>query len=493
MQASISPKKYIETRIRNLPIYKCFVNADWETSSMANVIVMRQHVNGNVSGGIYLVDLLCLGVKKTIWFFNEDESETMARFEDGGSLKLETIDYALAHNIIYAGHDFAMDYGIQPHPEFTTSRFVLEEDDDTIPLVDVQTGYGEDGIPHLMANQHGQYADALLKLKKNAGEGNYLYTVDLDDTENYHDFDKNAELQDDAGDEGLEDDMQDNGLEENIDALTDFSNFEEEETRALSDFPDGELTLENVQEVLTADLADEDKVGERNTMDKMICLTEMMLRILPDNFYAEQQEWADAEWDELKNTAELPNGITNDEFEEWKKIIESGNTSNEENDDDESVMQQLSGEMATKFSHNPFVTTMLIADSIFSEDGKAKDLLALWQPQHGHLPLFQLLMAFCELLKNEPNESSINITGNNIGDAFPAVEHFNELEFALFHALKCIENCRLQMLPKAVQHYYLAAATGIVHILFMPMMDELLPLLQAKALEQFTDKDCETD
>ena len=53
----------IRTRARSLPIDRCFVSSDWEESKSANVIVTRKHVNGNITYGIYLVDLLLLGVQ----------------------------------------------------------------------------------------------------------------------------------------------------------------------------------------------------------------------------------------------------------------------------------------------------------------------------------------------------------------------------------------------------------------------------------------------
>ena len=67
----LSPKKYIETKVRNLPIYKCLVNKDWDEARIAEIIVMRKHANGNVTAGVYLVDLLCLGIKDTFFFFNQ--------------------------------------------------------------------------------------------------------------------------------------------------------------------------------------------------------------------------------------------------------------------------------------------------------------------------------------------------------------------------------------------------------------------------------------
>src|SRR4051794_33442597 len=174
--SQLSPKKYIETRARTLPIYKCFVNKAWNEAHEANVVVMRSHVNGNITAGIYLVDLMCLGIKDTFYFFNQPEKEILEHFPVDINEMFDEVEYALAHNIIYAGHDFALDYGIEPHKDFVVTKFILEEDNDNIPLIDIPVG-DEDGMPHLMVNQPGEYSSALAKLHKNAGEGNYKYTI----------------------------------------------------------------------------------------------------------------------------------------------------------------------------------------------------------------------------------------------------------------------------------------------------------------------------
>src|SRR5438093_10255481 len=130
----LSPKKYIETKARSLPIYKCLLNTDWRESMMASVVVMRRHVNGNITAGVYLIDLLCLGVKDTFYFFNSPEEEVMEHF---GGIKpgfFKEVDYKLVHNIVFAGHDFAMEFDIHPHPDFAITRFILEEDNESIPL-----------------------------------------------------------------------------------------------------------------------------------------------------------------------------------------------------------------------------------------------------------------------------------------------------------------------------------------------------------------------
>lgn len=173
-QQPLSPKKYIETKARTLPIYKCWVNQGWKEAGMANVIVTRQHVNQNLTTGIYLVDLMCLGIKDTFYYFNEPE-ESIFEILEAGEFFIE-IDYQLAHNIVYAGHDFALDYDIAPHKEFATTKYILEEDTDAIPLIDIATG-DEEGKPRLIVDSNYNYKPILEKLKKNAGEGNYTFMI----------------------------------------------------------------------------------------------------------------------------------------------------------------------------------------------------------------------------------------------------------------------------------------------------------------------------
>lgn len=46
-----------------LKLGKCYITANWETSNIANVIVSPCHINGNLTLGMYLIDLSCLGIK----------------------------------------------------------------------------------------------------------------------------------------------------------------------------------------------------------------------------------------------------------------------------------------------------------------------------------------------------------------------------------------------------------------------------------------------
>ena len=69
-QNQLSPEKYIRTRARTLEIYECYVNKEWQSIGMAQILVTRKHKTGNVTLGFYLVDTFALGVKDTFYRFN---------------------------------------------------------------------------------------------------------------------------------------------------------------------------------------------------------------------------------------------------------------------------------------------------------------------------------------------------------------------------------------------------------------------------------------
>src|SRR3954470_7740597 len=175
---SLSAEQYIKTRARTLKIDRCLVNADWETSRIAHVIVIRRHTNGNFTYAGYLVDLLCLGVKDTYYGFNQEADEVnewLGSYDQ--EMEMIEIEYPLAHNIIFAGNDLATEYYIPQHPDFANiTRYLLEEDDEKIPLIEIHTG-DENGLPHLVVYPDNKQTFALAQLKEHAGEGGFHYTI----------------------------------------------------------------------------------------------------------------------------------------------------------------------------------------------------------------------------------------------------------------------------------------------------------------------------
>lgn len=152
--SKLSPEKYLRTKSRQLPVKECLINSDWEETRMANVTVSRQHSNGNITFCIYLVDLLCMGVKDSDYHFNISSFE-YEDFKDNltNGMPISHIDYTLAHNIIFAGFEFALDMDIQSCKIFSqTTQYFLDEDNDEVELVEIECG--ENGKPVVIKGEY---------------------------------------------------------------------------------------------------------------------------------------------------------------------------------------------------------------------------------------------------------------------------------------------------------------------------------------------------
>ncbi len=199
----LSPENYIRKKVRLLPIYKCLVNSDWEDGGFANLIVSRGHTNGNLSLCFYLVDLYCLGVKDTHFRFNITRSDFQELIEKGGNDGFIEISYPLAHNIVYAGLEFAEEYGFKAHKDFNSiTRFMLEEDTEDVELIDIECG--RDDKPFFVSGPFDDQVKInkiLAQLEKTAGPGNYDYLLDGEDEPDKNGFDEDDEYIDEL--EGL--------------------------------------------------------------------------------------------------------------------------------------------------------------------------------------------------------------------------------------------------------------------------------------------------
>ncbi|NIR49957.1 hypothetical protein GWO43_15775 [candidate division KSB1 bacterium] len=170
--SSLSPKKYVMTKARQLPIHECLITQDWEEVGVASILITRKHKNDKITFGLYLVDLLCLGVKDTFFEFNLATYEYQSFLEKCQEEQdWVECDYDLAHNIIYGAVEFAEKYGFKPHKDFAVTRHILKEHDENTPSMDIE--FGEDGRPCLVSTVYEDPSQNIAQLDKTAGKGNY--------------------------------------------------------------------------------------------------------------------------------------------------------------------------------------------------------------------------------------------------------------------------------------------------------------------------------
>lgn len=191
----LSPENYIRKKVRTLPIYECLVRSDWKEAKMATVLVARNHTNGNITVCSYLVDLFCLGVKDSMYLFNvplQQYQEFKEKFNS--NMRMTEVDYSLVHNIVYAGVEFAEEFGFKPHKDYeSVTKYMLEEDTEDTDLIEIECG--SDGKPLYFRGPFEDDAKArkiIAQLEKNAGPGNYEYVnvsdgFDDDDDDDFDD------------------------------------------------------------------------------------------------------------------------------------------------------------------------------------------------------------------------------------------------------------------------------------------------------------------
>jgi hypothetical protein len=416
----LSPKEYIKTKARTLRIEKCLVNTDWKESSMANIFVIRKHTNGNATIGLYLIDLLCLGIKNASWFFNLNPVEVDDLMVRATSLEHIEIDYALAHNIIYAGHDFAMEFEIEPHREFEIAKYILQEDNDDVPLIDVAVG-DENGMPLLVVRNKNQFRDALNKLKKNAGEGNYNYIVNV-----------GTEM-------GDEDD--------------DFEPESSLGTGTINDYENGLLLPFEATQINWGNFENFKLLKERDELDQITCSVELnriaYRKMFPDKCifieYLDEEDWLFTAIDNYEEKDFTKDEMTSREL--LKKCEDSDNPEflasnciNALQDNDSIYMHSLVYEVAIASDDISFQRAVL--ESI---EKKLEVNFSL-----------QLLLSLVELLNGKFDNGLVKYISqsNNFFELFPNTEKkVIPKDLLLFWLFKVVQSCNEKNLEKALFYY----------------------------------------
>ncbi|CAN5497554.1 hypothetical protein BH10BAC3_BH10BAC3_01850 [soil metagenome] len=404
----LSDEKIIETRARNLELYQCYVNVNWQFTKIAHVIVLRKHINQNVTGGIYLVDLLCLGIKDTFFCYNEPEEKFRERFLENPDygLDFERIDYHLAHNIIYAGHDFAKDFGIKPHTDFATSKFILEEDNDEVPLIEIGVG-DEEGKPLLMVSYNGQYADALQKLKKNAGEGNYSYIIVGDG-----DFEDEETGDEDFDDEDFDDD--------------------EELSHKLDTYTMGEIGPYAASMISSFELLNIEKIKTRSQTDKVSLRIELLMRM----FFEEDEayiydEGPEFEWIDkmLRYPENIEQSLITD-LEAQVNLIESLLSSGIADNSLAPVMIKI---LESYSSNVLLITTFKGYETLYPDQALSKLTTSSLESFAPNYPIALLSHVLSSLMKNQDVHKYAHIfQEDDIYKSFPLAKTFSGIDLLMF-------------------------------------------------------------
>lgn len=463
-QQQLSPEKYILTRARTLPIHKCYVTADWENSSMANVIVMRRHVNGNYTVGLYLVDLLCLGIKDTFYMFNVSEEEINERI-DIDAMFLKEAEYNLVHNIVYAGYDYAMEYDIKPVKDFNVTKFILEEDDDNIPLIEIPVG-DENGQPHLLVSESYNYGPILKKLQQNAGEGNYTFTIG-------DDFEEDDDIEDEFDEDEFDGDDEDFDYDE--EEFVDFNIVAPMEDEELEDFME-EISMGTNGFIINAELLFR-QLNERE--GGIITGIEQLMETKEYKLYQNKlKDW--------QTTEDKPEGQFEDLFLEIHSLIQVDENSNEE------VIFAGFLNLLDKHKANDEMAFIILGSipllTMVMQMEKLEDKFTQYPPA-----VQLLITAFAVLLnKTENTDFDFILNASTVEMAYPFNRSIHSLHHKLFWLIKALLAIQQNDKENILRYHNLLRIVGIgsdIRFLYAPQLISWLK--NYMGLE--TDEDFDSD
>jgi tetratricopeptide (TPR) repeat protein len=175
----ISAERYITERARKLPIDRCLMPTKLFETGIGTLVVIRNMSNGNNLVGIYLLDVFCLGLKNSNYYYNMDDGDLEDLLDDiNQSETLIEAPYNEIHNLVYGGIAYAEDLGFKPEKDWKYSQYILEEDSEDIELIEYE--FGKNGKPMYISGPRDNPAMIMATLNRSVGQGNYHYISHID-------------------------------------------------------------------------------------------------------------------------------------------------------------------------------------------------------------------------------------------------------------------------------------------------------------------------
>ncbi|HVA45922.1 MAG TPA: hypothetical protein VNH11_06000 [Pirellulales bacterium] len=158
----------------------------WDVG-IGSLLIARRAPGGRLVVGIYLVDVFCLGVKDAFWRdVGEAEYKAMLDKLTSHGRPQRAIAPERFAKLVYCAVDYAQSLGISPHPDFHTTRHLMDGIDPSLCTDEFE--FGQNGKPCYMAGPNDSPAIAhMLAGRINAAGGHFLIPVsgsmpfDLDD------------------------------------------------------------------------------------------------------------------------------------------------------------------------------------------------------------------------------------------------------------------------------------------------------------------------
>jgi hypothetical protein len=166
-------------RVAAAPILHCYTTQTLWDTGIAQVLVSRELVGGQVAFAAFLVDRYCLGVKDAFCGFMaraeyfEKLHERVAATGD-----VVTLKPAAARKLVEGAVEYAKNLGLSPHGDYDRARNIFGDIDPAAS--DREFEFGKDGKPFFVAGPHdspGRCQSIIGILSQRCGPGNFDYLM----------------------------------------------------------------------------------------------------------------------------------------------------------------------------------------------------------------------------------------------------------------------------------------------------------------------------
>jgi len=154
--------------------YDAYIGKDWETHGLAHLVVARIRADHTAELAVFLVDMLCLGVKDAFFDSGIPESELEDALARNLPPENERLHPACAKKLVEGAVDYAQSLGFAPARDFRKARKILSGIDAAVCPRDFT--FGRDGRPCFVRGPHDDDARVqrvLAILEARCGEDGY--------------------------------------------------------------------------------------------------------------------------------------------------------------------------------------------------------------------------------------------------------------------------------------------------------------------------------
>jgi hypothetical protein len=164
----------------NDPLYECLVPESLSEVGMGPVMISRQReTDGQIATGLFLLDLLCLGVKNAMFsVVSRTEYEAMVRRAEAAGQRMRESSPECARKLVEDAMAYAKELGFSPQRDYQIARQIFGNIDTS--RCETTFKFGKDGKPLYVSGPNetpGDIQRILNQLERSCGVDGFNYLV----------------------------------------------------------------------------------------------------------------------------------------------------------------------------------------------------------------------------------------------------------------------------------------------------------------------------